>query len=348
MTAVAWAKHAAEAIVSDDDLDEADAKKSDSRDWLKWALGIGLLGAGAYGAYKYSPQLKEALGIKLVDTAAPSNRMLGSATKGLVSSPAVAGAGIGALSATPFAGKLTESRLLNGLRENVQTLRGQGEAIGHASKTTGGRSQDAHTMAQYDTVHKHWADAGHPGTPGQWAQAGTDPKSGVAELASRHLPGATPEALAPDVGIGPNRLKAIQQTSDLIRNAKALGAEMGATVTYKDPATGADVTKRLIDTTPAEHAHLTPEQVKAWNLHNRAYLESGAGTPVVGPGGGPGVPALPREKFDIGLHGVALENARRAAPHFTKERLATNALGGALAGGITGWGVDKLVGAMQP
>ena len=342
-----WAKLAAENIVSDDAIDEADAEKSSSSDWLKWALAAGILGAGGFAAWKYSPQIQKTLGnLKVFNNATPTNRATEALTFGATASPGTLGAAVGALSGSPLGAlpgaltgmkklDLTKSKLLAGINHEPQTLEGQADVLSHASPRTG-RSDDP-GVAHSNAIHGVWEGGGHPGVPRAWTTAGRQPGSAVAELA-----GAAETGLTPDQGIGAERRAAIRQTEALIQNLNRLGETVDKPVTYVDPDTKASVTKRLLDVPEAHLSALPAEHGKAWQLHNRAWQEAGVHTPFPeARPGTPGASAIPREQFDLRRQSAALSGAQRKLPELQWGHVGRNALGGALIGGLGSSIIDK-------
>ncbi|HNX48573.1 MAG TPA: hypothetical protein PLS53_00295 [Thermoanaerobaculaceae bacterium] len=358
-----WAKLAADEIVSDDAIDEADSEKSSASDWMKWALAASALGAAGFAAWKYSPEIQKALGsTKLYSDKALSNRLIEKipVAGDMSASPAVWGGIAGLSGQVPFTGALRESVLLGGKDAPLRTIPGQlGLASTAGKRMSGGMGGDHVNAALAEQVSTGLGAAttpsGGPHTPGPtnvdllsklYSAGVKTPDSALGKLRSldfSKLPAdwATHQGqvLSSDTGLG--RSAAAADLDRIAANSVELDRRLGSSVDYKVPqldasgkpvldASGAPIltpkSGLLRDVTAADRAHLAPEHRLAWDAHRHAATEAGAADPA---------------KFRLGDIGKGLSTNRASLRRGFSLPHALRSTGlGMAAGAVAGTGVD--------
>ena len=336
-----WAKIAAEDIVSDDALDEADADKTSTSDWLKWALAAGVLGAGGFAAWKYRPEIREALGkINLFNNKTPSNRLAETISGGTTSSPALIGGAVGAIPTLPLSTTISGSRLLGGVNAEHRTIGGIGQTESNSGISSGGGRNTTEEIGE--VANKIYGELESAGVGGKGLrslhQAGlASPESGLARL--RVWDPAAPQdwntlkgrQLTQDVGVGANRRAALQETSDIIKRLGTLGKAVSGNVSYAVPGEAAPRAARLVDV-PEEHLpHLGGHERSAWQAHRQLAREAGVAPDKV-------------LNFAPAQLGAALDRSRIIKAPINWEHTGGRALIGAGVGLGVGAGIDAMAG----
>lgn len=301
---ILWAKLAADEIVSDDAIDEAESEKSSTSDWLKWALAASALGAAGFAAWKYSPEIQKALGsTKLYSDKALSNRLMEKVpVVGDISpSPAVWG-GIAGVAGQTGLPTLRESRWLGGKDAQLPTIRGQTELAAIAGKpTSGGWGHDAARSALAEQVKGGLGGDEGLAVLNKLHNAGvSQPDSALAKLRTldfNKLPADWSthkgQQLSNDTGL--LRGAARKDLNLISSNAVELERRLGSNVDYKVPQLDA-AGKPVLDASGApvlvpksgvlrgipdtERTYLAPEHRLVWDAHRQLAADAGASDPV--------------------------------------------------------------------
>jgi hypothetical protein len=321
-----WAKHAADDIVSDDAIDDAAAEKSNTSDWLKWALAASALGAAGFAAWKYRPEIQKALSnVSVFNNATPANKLVGKVTGGATQSPAVVGGMVGAGMGTPLVPWLSQAR--GGVNADHQYL--EGIANEEAKTRDTGRHlsvSDAPVAQGIKAKLESALGAGNAGgLTAALQRSRSDPNSEFSKL------------LGGQASLGTqgwkDRTTALKQTKQSIKGLRDLGAKVNRSVAFTAvprDATGAPIagaaaipqTMRLGDIHAGDHPFL-PADVQGHHatlhgLHN----EFGLKTPVS---------EFHPERLAAGIEGSrALRSGFDAGHFWTRSALG---LGGGVAAG---------------
>lgn len=331
----AWAKRAADEIVSDDTIDEADADRTSTSDWTKWALAAAALGAAGFAAWRYSPEIMGALkSTKLYSTKALSNELLEKVpvVGQMSSSPAVWGGLAGAAGQAPFLpAAIRESVVLNGKDAPLRTITGQSQLAALAgTNQSGAWHADLSRSQLAEEVRRGIGGNDNAGYLSKLTSAGVqDSNSAFGRLRTADFDKPTGDwathkgqALSADTGLG--RSAAAADMDRIVANSAALDRRLGGSVEYQVPGQPALTRRTLSEVPDTERIHLPPEHRFAWDAHRQLATEAGAD------------PA----KFRFGEIGKGL-GANRASlrSSFSAPRTLRNAGVGFGAG----WGLGALV-----
>lgn len=334
-----WAKFAAQDIVSDDAIDEADADRTSSSDWLKWALAAGVLTAGGFAAWKYRPEIQKALSdISLFNNKTTSNRAAETLSGGATSSPAVIGAVVGGLPTLPISDRLSGSRLLGGGSAEHQTIQGIAKTEARSGQHSGNRV-DSNEVANEIRRELVAAGVGGEGLASAHQAGMTSENSALGRLHNLNFRGAPQDwntfkgiKLAPDKGIGADRRAAIRQTNQLSDRLVDLGNRLSSSVTYTPPGAAAPVTVPLSEVPDTHSSVLTGHDATAWHANRQLAREAGVTDPTK------------FKQFNPALLGAAIQKSKTFKPEFNWEHTGGRALIGAVGGAGVGYGIDTLAG----
>lgn len=337
-----WAKHAADEIVSDDAIDEAESDRTSSSDWMKWALAAVALGGDGFAAWKYSPEIQKTLGkATLFSNKTPTNRALEAVSGGAVTSPAWLGAGLGAATAAPagIPARIRGDKLLGGASSSYQHLEdmaGMGSRSGPGAGSGSGTPEDIKNVADRTRSEFDAAigpDKGVSGIQKLHQLSVSNPASGLSRLRAWNPNAATPvdwqtltgTKMTPDTSYFSGR-RAVGETSDVAKRLGRLNEFTSKNVTYNVPSAtpgGPPTAKtvRLADVPDAEASLLSGHDRPAWHAHRQIATEAGLD------------PAKFNE-FNPGTLGSAITRTQNIRPEWDMERLQRMGVHGAVGAGI--------------
>lgn len=351
-----WAKLAAEDITHDDHIDEVESERTSTRDWLKWAIGAGLLVAAGGALYANRDAIKQTLGKLNYDGRTPSQKATGAMTGGLTSAPTILGGVAGVVPTIPGTPKvLRSSNTLMGADAGHQTIQDQlsrAATSGSRSSMTAGPAAGAVA----DELRGLLEGGKIPLSSIQGLHAaglGSD-KAFMARLLA-HDPRTAPtmdwdsltgKKLAPNEAYGLGRHTAKQQSDLISQRLQAFQDQLDTPVKIPGTAGAAAVVKPLREFTQAEIGHLNPAQQFYWKGLQQAHREIAPSAPPAGgpPAAGaitpPGTPA----ELHLGRLGSSFQAGKevRSGLNLRRSGLAA-ARGGAIGYGV-GAAVDALAG----